>query len=140
MQISANYNLEDFTRSQTATRLGFTEQFTPNDEVINNLKNLVTNLLQPLRTYLGPGLVVSSGYRCERLNEAVKGKIHSQHLKGQAVDIEFYENGVKDDKRISDAVIHLQLDFDQMLNEYNFAWIHLSLCIGTNRKENLTIT
>jgi len=140
IQLSGTYFLSDFTRSQTATRLGFTEQFDPPKEVVDYLKALVQNLIQPLRNVLGPGLVISSGYRCDRLNTAVGGKPNSQHPKGQAADLEFYENGVKNNQKLINTVIALKLEYDQMLDEFSGSWVHLSYHLGVNRKQNLTIS
>ena len=95
IKLSDNYYVSDFTRSQTATRLKITEQFEPSEHFVNNLKLIATKIVEPLRTELGSGLIISSGYRCIRLNKAVKGKSNSQHLIGQAVDLEYIENGIK---------------------------------------------
>ena len=40
-------------------------------------------------------------------------------------------------KQIYDWVIQSGLDFDQMINEFDFAWIHISLKKEKNRKEIL---
>jgi uncharacterized protein YcbK (DUF882 family) len=40
-----------------------------------------------MRDILGRPLVVSSGYRCKKHNAEVKGREHSKHMEGLAVDI-----------------------------------------------------
>ena len=143
IKISDNYYISDFTRSQTATRLSITEQFEPSDEIVNNLKLVATKIVEPIRKVLGSNLILSSGYRCIRLNKAVKGVKNSQHLTGQAVDLEYIENGIKDNQKIIDTVEALKLDYDQMLLEYPVkgvaSWIHLSYNSNGNRKEKIII-
>ena len=55
--------------------------------MIENLKALCMEVLQPLRDYLEKPVVISSGYRCSEVNKAVGGVSGSQHLKGEAADI-----------------------------------------------------
>jgi uncharacterized protein YcbK (DUF882 family) len=43
--------------------------------------------LDELRRLFGKPIVLTSGYRCEKHNEAVGGKQTSYHLTGQAADI-----------------------------------------------------
>lgn len=63
MDLTKNFPLREMLRSQTATRLGFDEQFSPSQDIINNLRMLCENVLQPLRESLGRGVFVNSGYR-----------------------------------------------------------------------------
>ena len=141
MQLSKNFTLDEFVLSNTATRYNYEEQFAPPAEVINNLRLLTINLLQPLRDSLPDGIIrISSGYRCERLNKKVKGAKGSQHLTGQAADVQYIEKGVMDNKKIMERVLELGLDFDQMIDEYGLSWVHLSYNEGKNRKQNFAIT
>ena len=48
---------------------------------------LVEQLLDPIREAWGGPIMVSSGYRCPRLNELVGGVAHSHHILGCAADI-----------------------------------------------------
>lgn len=43
--------------------------------------------LNALREKYGAPLIINSGYRCDKHNAEVGGKIHSYHLQGMAVDI-----------------------------------------------------
>jgi zinc D-Ala-D-Ala carboxypeptidase len=140
MQLSKNFILEELVRSQTATRLGIKEQFTPPAEVVENLKMICENILEPVRVWNRAGFVPSSGYRCPKLNKVVKGKPSSQHLKGEAVDIDLGRdknvlllNWIKDN-----------LKFDQLINEYpdekgRPSWVHVSLKKSQNRGQVITI-
>ena len=85
MKISKYFRLEEFTRSDTARRLGISNDPTP--EHIKNLSDMCVNLLDPLREAWGRPLIVTSGYRGYRLNKAVKGSTTSAHCYGLAADI-----------------------------------------------------
>lgn len=86
MQLTKNFSLKELTASDTASRFGIREQFLPDDRIVNNLKTLCTELLQPIRDEVGV-LVVTSGYRCKRLNNIVSKEPNSTHLTGYAADI-----------------------------------------------------
>lgn len=133
-------------KSPTARRWGFHEQFTPPQYIIESLKELCVNVLQPIRDYLGKPLTISSGYRCPRLNAAVNGRYDlinkdgttkvkqtSQHVLGEAADISFSLDGVERNDILVDAIRVLRsqgLLFDQLIKEYgttsNPEWIHIS--------------
>lgn len=130
MQLTTHFSLKELTKSQEATRTGLTEQFEPNEEIIQNLKTLCEKVLQPLRDALKSSITVSSGYRCPKINKAIGGAKGSQHEKGQAADLEFYENGKENNFRIAQEVLRSKIIFDQMILEYGTferpEWIHIS--------------
>jgi zinc D-Ala-D-Ala carboxypeptidase len=134
IQLAKNFSLEEMIESPTAREHNITEQFNPPQEVIDNLRDLCSNLLQPLRDVLGP-LHISSGWRCERLNKLVGGVPDSWHLIGCAADI---DRGM-DNQAIIDKVKELNLPFDQMIDEKNLAWVHLSYLKKQNRRQVLKI-
>jgi zinc D-Ala-D-Ala carboxypeptidase len=137
MNLSKNFTLEEMIASDKAWVRDITEQWNPPREVINNLETLCINLLQPLRDALG-AIHVSSGWRCQRLNQSVGGVPDSQHLTGEAVDAEFYGPG--GNQAIIDKVKELNLPFDQMIDEKNLAWVHLSYSKRAgNRRQVLKI-
>lgn len=86
--MSANFDLNDFLRSETAERDPAlrAQQMAPSAAVIANLQRLVKTTLQPIRDNLGYPIVVSSGYRCPAVNRAVGSSDSSQHLLGEAAD------------------------------------------------------
>ena len=79
------FSLEEFTRSSTAKRLKIDN--TPNDEVIRNIQYGVQMVLEPLRRILQAPIIITSGYRCAKLNKAVGGVPNSWHTKGNAADL-----------------------------------------------------
>ena len=134
MRLSKNFVLSEITRSNTANRLGINNEPTKKD--LENLQRIVTNILQPMRNHFGP-IRISSGYRSKELNRAIGGSIKSQHCKGEALDIQFWKDGQMYNKKIYDWIINNAIEFDQMINEFDFSWIHISLKKSKNRREIL---
>ena len=134
MKLSKNFALSEITHSNTAKRLGIDNE--PTETHLQNMQYLVDNLLQPLRDAVGP-IRVSSGYRNPSLNRAIGGSRSSQHCKGQALDLQFWEMGKMNNKVIYDWILKSGLEFDQMINEFDFAWIHISLKKEDNRNQVL---
>jgi len=139
MQISEHFSLHECTASQTATRLGIKEQFTPPQNVIDSMKLLAENVMEPVRAEFG-SFTPSSCYRCPALNKAVKGSATSQHVKGEAVDIDLG----RDKNLLLLEWAKNNLTFDQLLKEFPDAqgrpsWVHISYKPTGNRKQFLTI-
>ena len=134
MRLSKNFVLSEITRSNTATRLGISNE--PSKKHLENMQVLITELIQPMRDALGP-IRVTSGYRSPQLNRAIGGSAKSQHCKGQALDLQFWKNGEMCNQEIYKWVLKSGLQFDQMINEFDFAWIHISLKKEKNRKQVL---
>ena len=134
MRLSKNFTLAEFTKSQTAERRGISNN--PNADHIFNLTALAENILQPIRNEFG-SFVVSSGYRCVELCEAIGSSKNSQHAKGEAADFEVA--GVSNFKLAS--WIESNLPYDQLILEFytggNTGWIHCSY-VPDGRKESLT--
>ena len=135
MVLSKNFSLNEFTKSVSAIRNGIDNS--PSSEHIRNIQLLVKYVLQPLREALGSPIRITSGYRSEALNKAIKGSKKSQHCKGQAADLQFKVDGVMSNKMIWDKIIELDLPFDQMINEFDYSWIHISYNEEYNRKAML---
>lgn len=118
------FTIQELTKSATAQRKGINN--TPDATVTANLTALIDKVLDPLRTAYGAPIIVTSGYRCERLNRAVGGATTSQHVKGQAADIRSVTDTRTMNKRLFDLIIELKLPFDQLINEYDYDWVHVS--------------
>ena len=144
MRLSKNFTLQELIYSSTALRLGIDNS--PTKEGVLKLTLLATSLLQPLRERLG-ALRVTSGYRSPQLSEAIGSSANSQHCRYEAVDMQFVKRGKMDNILIYQALIDLDLDFDQCILEFgdstqyldptNPDWIHLSWKISDNRKQVL---
>ena len=115
------FDLTELTHSDTAIAKKIDN--TPTEEVKKNLENLVKYVLDPLRDMYGKPIYVNSGYRSEALNKAVGGSKTSQHVLGMAADI---------DTRTREGNIELfdliakNLSFDQLIDEKDYSWIHVS--------------
>lgn len=96
----------------------------PNWEQIANLQRLITNLLDPIREKWNKPIKVNSGFRSESVNSAVNGARNSQHKTGEAADIT--TGNSTDNKRLFDMIVSSGLTFDQLIDEKNFAWLHIS--------------
>ena len=134
MRVSKNFLLSEFTNSSTAKRLDIDNE--PTKKHLRNLQRTVDFLLQPLRDAVGP-IRISSGYRNPSLNRAIGGSRSSQHCKGEALDLQFWEMGKMNNKVIYDWILDSGIEFDQMINEFDFAWIHISLVKKGNRRQVL---
>jgi len=142
--LSKNFTLKELTRSNTATRLGIDNE--PSKEGVLKLTLLATSLLQPLRNAVG-SLRITSGYRSPQLSEAIGSSSNSQHCRYEAVDLQYVKRGKMDNIKIYDALIDLDLDFDQCILEFGNAtehidptepdWIHLSWKVVDNRRQTL---
>ena len=143
MRLSKNFTLKELTYSATALRLGIDNE--PSKEGIYKLTLLAT-FLQVIRDRIGP-LRITSGYRSPLLSEAIGSSSRSQHCKCEAVDLQFVKRGKMNNLDIYNALIDLDLDYDQCILEFGNAteyvdpthpnWIHISWKISDNRKQTL---
>lgn len=124
MNLSKHFTLDEMIKSPTAQRLGI--ENVPDAEQLENLRDLVEQILEPLRVHYGRPIIVTSGFRCPKLNKAVGGSSTSQHAKGQAVDIRSVSDRRDDNKEIFDMILEMKLPFDQLINEYDYDWVHVS--------------
>jgi zinc D-Ala-D-Ala carboxypeptidase len=140
MKLTQHFTLEEMTKSQTASRKGIDNTAPP--EVVENLKALCENVLEKIRIHFGKPLSINSGYRGPKLNKAIGGAKNSQHMTGQAADIEM----VGMDNKILFCWIKDNLEFDQLILEYykpgipDSGWVHVSWNSNGNRKQVLTIS
>lgn len=122
-----HFDFDELVRSNVALAQGFLNEpfFYDEPEVYDNLERLVDNVLDPIRIFVSVPVIITSGYRCERLNKLVGGVPTSQHRTGHAAD--FY---VKDYSKGEMARLFLQLcemiDFDQMILYAHRGFIHVS--------------
>ncbi len=129
------FTIAELCKSKTADRLGIDNRCTQLE--VMNLTALVDNVLDPLRTWYGKPIIVNSGFRCPALNSAVKGAATSQHMTGRAADI---DAGDRQQNKLLFDYIQKNLPFDQLIDESNFAWVHVSYCDEhSNRKQVLKL-
>jgi hypothetical protein len=133
MRLTAHFTLAEFTRSESAKRHGVSNQPTP--EHIQNIKILCERVLEPIRMKFG-SLILSSGYRSKVLNHYIGGSLKSQHCEGKAADLDMDGVDGVTNKEIFEYIKN-ELEFDQLINEFNYSWIHVSYNLGKNRKQVL---
>lgn len=119
------FTIEEMTASATAKKLKIDN--TPPDDIKKNLQKTIA-FLNPLREAWGSAIRVSSGYRCQELNKAVKGSTTSMHPKGYAADLIPANGKMKDFKKFIQEYLK-DKNFDQCITERSGSteWIHIGL-------------
>ena len=117
-----HFTIEELTHSDTAIGHGIANN--PGAVERENLRRLAERVLDPARERLGAPIYVNSGYRCKAVNNAVGGSKTSQHLLGEAADIT--AGSPQLNKELFDYILKLQLPYYQLIDEYNYRWIHIS--------------
>ena len=134
--ITKNFSMEELVASNTARMKGIDNA--PDKEVEARLVQLAQQVLQPLRNRYGKPIKISSGYRCQALNKAIGGVSTSQHLKGEAVDI---NNGQIENKKLfllaSKMIKEGVIEVGQLINEKGYKWLHISLPDNKHRNQIL---
>lgn len=137
--LSKNFTIAEFQYSNTAKARGI-DNTMPAD-AIARARLLCEHVLQPARDYFGKPILITSGYRSPALNAAIGGASNSQHLTGEAADIELAGGDNWELLRF----INDHLNFDQLIAEnmakgsHNAGWIHVSYRNSYNRHARLTI-
>lgn len=112
----------------------------PTWSAVENLKALVTNVLDPIRYKWEKPITVSSGYRSPAVNKAVGGVSNSQHLCASGSAAADLDVGTpEDNKRLFDFICASGITFDQLIDEAHFSWIHISYNKNKNRQQILYI-
>lgn len=144
----------ELTRSATADRLGIDN--TPKEEYIQD------NIIELMRVLDGAreewskkceencwgtaAIVVNSGYRCDELNEAIKGSKTSAHSIGSAADIEPANGKNREFLRfVEQYLLDNHIPFDQLINEYPDkngvpSWIHIGLKNREGKQRRMVFT
>lgn len=140
MKLTANFSLQEMTKSETALRFGLDN--TPNDSELENLVALCECVLQPVRDHFCKGVKVNSGFRDVEVNAKVGGSKTSDHTRGMAADIEI--PGVAN-AELAQWIVD-NVSFRQVILEFytpgipDSGWVHVSYNAGDNKKQVLTAT
>lgn len=137
MNLTRNFTLNEMCKSTTARKRKIRN--VPSLGDIKRLKALCENVLQPLRDYLGEPVIINSGYRSPELNRIIGGVNGSQHLKGEAADINC--RGSLEYARNIIQFIMINCEFDQLILERKKTaiWVHVSYSKGQNRQQVLNL-
>lgn len=134
--ISKYITFEEATTSQTAVRNKILN--VPNDLELINMQLVGIRVFDVIREHFKTPIRVSSFFRSLRLNNSVGGSKTSQHVKGQAIDMQ--GTGKITNQMIFDYVKE-NLDFDQLIHEYgtdsNPAWVHVSYVSKENNRKQV---
>ena len=151
MKLSKHFTLNEFTSSMTARKLGINNEAP--ESVVENLRNLCIQVLEPLRQHVGVPITITSGYRCAQLNAMVGGGKNSQHKFGEAADIHLPLT----DAEWFDGLRHTDMetarkwfnwlrdntDYDQLIMETSNGkefWIHVSCRRDQSRNRHQVIS
>ena len=138
-RISEHVSYKEGIHSRTAVRRGFDN--TPDADQLKCMHEVAKYLFEPLRDWVGGPIKINSFFRGEPTNTAIGGSKYSQHMKGQAMDIDDtfgYKTNAEMYYYIKD-----NLDFDQMVWEFgddkNPNWIHVSYVTHRPNRKKLTV-
>jgi len=132
IKLSKNFTLSEFLKSSTASRLGINN--TPTQEIVDNLKDLCENVLQPARDHFG-AIKINSGYRSAELCEAIGSTSHSNHTLGFAADVETNVPNIELLNWFYDNVEYKELIGEYFGENPSDGWVHIAYQKGNNKGE-----
>ncbi len=133
MDIGRHFTLDELKHSNTAKAEGIPNNPGPAETAA--LRALCAAVLDPLREALGKSITINCAYRGPVLNKRMGGVPNSQHITGQAADLQAPGATVLD---LFKLTISLGLPYDQVIYEARSAtsrWLHVSHVDGVNRGE-----
>lgn len=137
--ISKHISYKEATHSNTALRRGL--ENIPDDDQLKCMEEIAEGLFEPLREWVGGPIKITSMFRGEPVNTAIGGSKNSQHMKGQALDLDD-TYGHKTNAEMY-HYIKDNLDFDQLIWEFgdneNPNWIHVSYVTHRANRKKLTV-
>jgi len=121
--ITKNFTWNELFKSEIAIRYGI-DNTTIDQDILNNIRLLTENILQPVRDKFGQ-IRIASGYRCPEVNKLVGGSSNSNHVLGIAADIE----PIDSDTKLVDILtfIEKELDYHELIAEwFPNGWVHVA--------------
>ena len=138
-KISEHVSYKEGVYSQTALRRGLKNK--PNNKQLKCMIEIAELVFEPLREWVGGPIKINSFFRGKALNTAIGGSKTSQHMKGQAMDIDDtfgHKTNAEMYYYIKDNLV-----FDQMIwefgDDHNPNWIHVSFVTHRKNRKRLTI-
>ena len=128
--ISPHCTYKQATQSQTATRLGLTNE--PGHKELTAMKLVAAACYEPAVAHFGP-IPISSFFRSHKVNAAIGGALTSQHIDGEAMDLDLGNQNTNLLKWL-----RANTPFDQIISEYEDShgvpsWVHVSHKATGNR-------
>jgi len=137
LQLSPHFTLSELIASDLAERNCIDNS--PDESTIDNLRKLASKL-EEVRTLLGFPIVISSGYRCSKVNKLAGSKPTSSHTQGMAADIKCPQFGTPE--QVCRAIVASGIKFDQLIMEFatpdGRGWTHIGIG-AKSRNQVLTI-
>lgn len=137
--ISTHISYDEATRSATALKHGYDN--TPSPEHLSNMKRIAENVFEPLRKHFNVPIKIESFYRSQKVNEKTPGaSANSQHMKGQAMDIDSDYGGLTNAEMFN--WIKNNLSYDQLIWEFGTdkepGWVHVSYVSPSQNRKKTT--
>jgi hypothetical protein len=123
---------KEVIKSQLAVKYGLNN--IPSKDQLSNIEDIITNIYDPLCDYFKYKVPFNSFFRSNLVNTLAGGSKSSQHLanKGAAIDLDDPEDNI-----LIFNYIKENLKFDQLINEMDYTWIHVSFLFIENRNQVL---
>lgn len=133
-------NISEHITFYEATKTNTGELNEPNEQQLENMELLAENVFEPLRKLIGHPIKINSFFRSKVVNEMVKGAANSHHLcnKGAAIDITTIDENLYTNKELFDTIKE-NLSFTQLINEYDYSWIHVSYDINNLKNQIINV-
>ena len=120
MNLSPHFTLQEMERSQTVIRHGTINKVDARQT--KALMDLCMNVFEPLQSLVRKFTNIQLGLRNPIVNSLVGGSTTSQHIKGQAADINV--EGITSSE-LFDLIRNSSLPYDQVIDEFS-SWVHIS--------------
>ena len=131
-----NFKLSEFFVSSTADKNGIKNEPSLDERatIERNINLLVDNVLDPIREKFCAPVIITSGYRCPRVNKLVGGANNSQHMSGCAADFHIKGFTYLMMRQVF-LNIYDTMEFDQLIYYRSKNIIHVSYVENGNRLE-----
>ena len=130
--IVPNLALSECIKSRTAIKYGIDN--TPNIAELEAIKLTAEKIFTPIREHFNVPIHISSFFRCPELNSTIGGSTTSAHCLGLAMDIDQDNKNSKVTNKMIFDYIRGNMEFDQLINEYDYSWVHIG--IRPDQKDN----
>lgn len=137
--ISKHISYKEGTFSATAIRKCINNE--PTSWQLCNMKLIANSIFEPLRNHFKVPIKINSFFRCNQLNGALGGSLTSQHMTGNAIDIDDAYSGITNKQMFYHIAINL--DFDQLIlenwNGRTASWVHVSYVNNISNRNKLSV-
>jgi hypothetical protein len=131
-QLSKYFTLKEMIASDYAKRHKIDN--TPDAKILAKL-TITAKKLDAVRELLNTPIIVTSGYRCLKVNKGIGSSDTSQHPKAEAVD---FKTQKYTPREAYDIIRLSHVEYDQLILEYD-DWVHISFRDANNRKQAFEI-